>query len=232
VDPKQSQNRLIRLMGKGEVERLGPHFSEHSLTFKETLYEQNANIDAIYFPESGVISMVTELETGDAIECGTIGNEGFAGLPIVLGARRAAWRAICQIPGNAVCLPAELLARERQHGNAWFERLLRYGHFTTIMIAQTAACNRLHFVEARMSRWLLMTHDRVDGDEFPMTQEFLAQMLGVARPTVNIAGAALERAGLIDYARGRVTILDRQGLESAACECYGRINRDLEDVFL
>jgi CRP-like cAMP-binding protein len=148
----------------------------------------------------------------------------------VLGVRHSSNRVICQVPGRALRIPAAAIEAERVRGGPWFSVLLRYVHFVNAMTAQTAACNRMHAVDARMSRWLLMTHDRVDADDFPMTQDFLAQMLGVARPTVNIAGATLQKAGFIKYARGRVTILDRQGLESASCECYARIQQEFEST--
>jgi hypothetical protein len=123
-----------------------------------------------------------------------------------------------------------VIAEESERGTPWFRLLLRYAHFVNAMTAQHAACNRLHAVDARMSRWLLMTHDRVEADDFPLTQEFLGMMLGVARPTVNIAGATLQKAGFIKYTRGRITVLDRAGLESASCECYFRIREELDHV--
>jgi CRP-like cAMP-binding protein len=134
----------------------------------------------------------------------------------------------CQIAGRARVVAARVIEDERMSATSWFGVLLRYVSFVMAMMSQTAACNRMHTVDARMSRWMLMTHDRVGRDDFPLTQEFLAIMLGVARPTVNIAGAELQRAGFIKYRRGRITILDRQGLESASCECYGRIRQELE----
>jgi CRP-like cAMP-binding protein len=175
-----------------------------------------------------VISVVTDLHHGETIETGTIGNEGLVGVPAVLGVEQSPSRVFCQIPGTATRVSAAIIAKERESGSRWFGVLLRYINFVNAMTAQSAACNRMHAVDARMSRWLLMTHDRVDSDVFPLTQEFLAQMLGVARPTVNIAGATLQRAGFIKYSRGRVSILDRPGLESASCECYRRIREVLE----
>jgi CRP-like cAMP-binding protein len=173
--------------------------------------------------------VVTDLDRGETIETGTIGNEGVAGLPALLGVRHSSSRVFCQIPGRALRLPADVIAAERDKATPWFQLLLRYANFANVMAAQSAACNRMHSVDARMSRWLLMTHDRVESNDFPLTQEFLAQMLGVARPTVNIAGATLQKAGFIKYSRGRVTVLDRKGLESASCECYARIRQELED---
>jgi hypothetical protein len=133
---------------------------------------------------------------------------------------------LCQIPGRALRLPATVLEDERRRGQPWMSRLLRYVSFLMAMIGQTAACNRNHDLEARLGRWLLMTHDRVDTDDFPLTQEFLATMLGVSRPLVHAACAALERAGFIEYSRGRIKLIDRKGLRSASCECYDRLRAE------
>jgi CRP-like cAMP-binding protein len=228
MELKQSRNHLLRQLTPADRERLGPKFQEQNLAFKQMLFEPGQRVDWVYFPESGVISLVTDLEDGEPIETGTIGNEGVVGLPAILGVAHSAGRVFCQIPGRALRLPAGVIAAERERGTHWFQALLKYVHFVTAMAAQSAACNRMHSVDARMSRWLLMTHDRVDSDDFPLTHEFLAQMLGVARPTVNIAGATLQKAGFIEYTRGRITVLDRAGLESASCECYRRIRQELE----
>jgi CRP-like cAMP-binding protein len=222
-----SRNLLLRQLSPADRERLAPHLQPVPLAFRQTLFEQGEEIAHVYFVESGVVSLVTDLEGGETIETGTVGNEGLAGIPAVLGVRRAPGRAFCQVPGSGWRVAEAVIAAERERASAWFGVLLRYVSFATAMTAQSAACNRLHTVDARMSRWLLMTHDRVGGDDIPLTQEFLAEMLGVARPTVNIAGATLQKAGFIRYARGRITVLDRAGLESAACECYQRIRQEL-----
>lgn len=228
MDLDHSRNVLIRRMPLDVRKRLAPHFEEEELAFKQTLLEQGKLIKYIYFVESGVVSMVTDLTDGETIETGTVGNEGLVGLPAVLGIRRASGRALCQVPGRALRIAVEMIDAEAAQASPWFRVLLRYANFVAAMAAQTAACNRAHPVEARMSRWLLMMHDRVDSDDFALTQQFLSMMLGVARPTVNIAGATLQKAGFIRYARGRITILDRRGLESASCECYGRVREELE----
>ena len=215
-------------MSAEERERLASSFREERLDFKQTLYEQDKTVEFVYFVETGVMSLITEFADGELIETGTVGNEGLVGLPAVLGVHYAPGRAICQIAGRGLRIASEAIRAEANRGSPWFHVLLRYANFVTAMAAQTAACNRMHSVDARMSRWLLMTHDRVDGDEFPLTQEFLAIMLGVARPTVNIAGSMLQSAGFITYRRGRITVRDRTGLESASCECYGRIREELE----
>jgi CRP-like cAMP-binding protein len=230
VDLASARNLLLRRLSNADRERLGPHFQHVPLDFKQTLFEQRQPITHVHFVESGMVSLVTDLEGGETIETGTVGNEGFAGLPAVLGVGHAPGRAFCQIAGDAWRLPEPAIAAERERATPFFRLLLRYVNFATAMTAQSAACNRLHTVDARMARWLLMTHDRVDGDELALTQEFIAEMLGVSRPTVNIAGATLQKAGFIRYARGRIAVLDRPGLESAACECYLRIREELEDT--
>jgi len=225
---ENTRNLLLQGMSPEERDRLGAEFREERLDFKQTLAEQGKPVKYVYFIDSGVMSLVTDLSDGEVIETGTVGNEGLVGLPAVLGVRHSPGRALCQIPGHGFRVRAEVITAEAERGTPWFRLLLRYANFVVAMTAQGAACNRLHAVDARMSRWLLMTHDRVDGDDFPLTQEFLGLMIGAARPTVNIAGATLQKAGFIRYTRGRITVLDRTGLESAACECYFRIRDELE----
>jgi CRP-like cAMP-binding protein len=231
MDLRRSRNLLLRKLSEADRERLEPHFTEEPLAFKQPLLEQGKHVHRVFFIESGVASMVTDLADGEMIETSTVGNEGLVGLPAVLGGGRSPGRAFCQIPGRMSVVDAKVIDAERQNNGRWFAFLLRYANFVTAMVGQNAACNRLHNVELRMSRWLLMTHDRVDADEFPLTQEFLAAMLGVARPTVNIAGATLQRAGFIKYTRGRITVIDRKGLESASCECYAKIREEFEAAF-
>jgi CRP-like cAMP-binding protein len=226
----RARNRLLRQLSPADRERLERHFEPVELEFKDRLFDQRKPVTQVYFVESGVVSLVTDLEGGETIETGTVGNEGLVGLPAVLGVRHAPGRAFCQVAGAAWRVGADVIAAERHQATPWFRLLLRYTSFVTAMTAQSAACNRMHTVDARMSRWLLMTHDRVERDEIPLTQEFLGEMLGVARPTVNIAGATLQKAGFIRYTRGRITVLDRPGLESASCECYRRIREELEDT--
>jgi CRP-like cAMP-binding protein len=198
------------------------------LNFKEELYGQDEPIGYMYFVETGVVSIVRDLEDGGTIETGTIGREGVIGLPAFLGITTATGRAFCQIPGTATRIPIGRMIEERQRNSRLAELVLRSANAFMSMLAQTAACNRAHPVDERMARWLLMTHDRVEGDDFPLTQEFLAQMLGVRRPSVNTAGLSLQNAGLIRYSRGKITILDRKALEASSCECYFVITREFE----
>jgi len=222
--PRDTRNALLQQLSQTEYERVRPQLKDVPLEFKQVLYEPDGPIDAVYFVEHGVVSLVTLLDDGATVETGTVGNEGVAGLPVFLETDRGTDRGICQIAGNAKRLAAEHVHAERRRPDSQLlSVVLRYTSAVIKMTAQTAACNRLHTVEERMSRWLLMMLDRVGHSEFALTQEFLAQMLGVRRPTVNIAGATLQRAGLIRYTRGKIAVVDRGGLEDASCECYARI---------
>jgi CRP-like cAMP-binding protein len=219
-----TRNSILERLSQEDYYRLSGHIEEVTLDFKRVLYEPGDHLSEVYFVEDGVISIITPLEDGGTVETGTVGNEGVVGLPIFLKTGHATERALCQIAGSAKRIPASAIDAEQRRGDSQLIALvLRYTSAVIAMTAQTAACNRMHPVEERMSRWLLMMLDRVGRPEFALTQEFLAQMLGVRRPTVNIAGATLQKAGLIRYSRGRVAIVDRGGLEAAACECYARI---------
>jgi len=219
-----SRNIILRELPKDELDRIAAVAEWVSLSAKEPIWESNRPIEHVYFPQTAVISIVTLLDTGP-IEAITIGNDGFAGLPVFHGPRQTVTRAGCQIPGDSwrlstqsfidLCDPAHQLRRV----------LDRYSQLVIETISQSAACNRVHVIEERCARWLLMSHDRVGSDEIPLTQEFLAQMLGVRRPGVTVAIGILERAGLISHGRGRITITDRKGLEAASCECYAVIKR-------
>lgn len=218
------RNELLSRLPTREYERLAPHLEAVPLVFKETLHEEGAPIRHAYFVEIGVISVVSVLEeTDDIVETCTIGHEGLLGVAVLLHAPVSTQRAFCQVPGHALRIAAKQLLTASDELPVLRTLLLRYTHALMSMIAQTAACNRMHVVESRMARWLLMTLERVDGPAFPITQEFLARMLGVRRPAVSLAGAALQKAGLIRYARGVITVLDQAGLRRASCECYEQV---------
>jgi CRP-like cAMP-binding protein len=168
----------------------------------------------------------------DAIESGTVGREGLVGVPSILGAKLAPTTAFAQVPGRALCIETNSFLEVVKQEHELLDLFLLYTNALMAMIAQSAACNRAHEVVARMARWLLMTHDRVDGDEFPMTQEFLAQMLGVRRPAINAAGRQLQSEGYIRYSRGRIRVSDRAGLEAVSCECYDHVERIMATVRL
>lgn len=224
-------NHLLRRLPAAEYKKLAPDLEAVTLEFKEPLYEQDGLIKHVDFVTSGVVSLITIAEGGAQLETGTVGREGFVGVPLLLGAPRAGGRAICQIEGSAVRISAARFRSALDQSEPLRRTLLLYANYLLTMTAQTAACNREHDVEARMSRWLLMSRDRVDSDTFPLTQEFLGQMLGVRRSAVNIAGRKLQEAGMIRYSRGKVTIVDRRELEQNACECYAHVARELTRTF-
>jgi CRP-like cAMP-binding protein len=199
------------------------------LEIKTVLFEPGQPIEGVYFPLDGVISLVTALEGGDIVEVATVGNEGIVGVPLVSHGTLAV-RAIAQVAGRSLRMEAAAYLDEVE-GCASFRAVTEsYVRALFGQISQAAACNRLHTNEERLSRWLLMSHDRVGCDEFAITHEFLGQMLGSRRATVTLSAGILQAAGLIRYHRGHVTILDREGLEAVSCECYGVIKRELEQV--
>ncbi len=216
-------NTLLAALGPSELEGLRMRLEPVPLALKQTLHEPDRPVEHVYFVTSGVASMVNEPNPGQVVEFATIGREGMVGLPLLFGAKSMPSRAFVQVPGEALRMPASEFQDMLERHRPFRERLMRYGLALLIQVAQATSCNRLHEVQERCARWLLQTHDRVDGDSFPLTQEFLAQMLGVHRPTVSVAAGMLQRAGLIRYVRGTVTILDRKGLEAASCSCYGFI---------
>lgn len=222
------ENRLLSVLAADALERLRPHLEPVALTLRATLYRPNEPISHVYFPCNAVCSLILTLEGGVTVEFGTVGNEGLLGLPVFLGADSTPGEAFAQVAGRALRLPADILRQQTAGGGALHDLLQRYAQAFTNQIAQTAACNRAHSVDERCARWLLMTHDRVGGDRFRLTQQFLAQMLGVRRATVNTAASILQRAGFIRYSRGVIAVADRPGLESAACTCYRTVREEFE----
>jgi CRP-like cAMP-binding protein len=221
------ENRLLGALPKDDHDRLLPHLEEVSLPLREILYEANGPIAHVFFPLHGVVSLVIS-DGGFTLEVGIIGNEGLVGTPVFLGADRSPTRAIAQIPGDALRMEVKVFQSEMTRHGAFYGLVQRYTQTMINQISQSIVCNHRHSVEKRMCRWLLMSHNRVGADEFPLTHEFLAQMLGVRRPTVTAVAGALQKAGLISYHRGRISVLDRKGLEAASCECYEVVTKELE----
>lgn len=219
-------NRLLCALSPRSQELLAPDLHFMQMAAGDVLYAPGGVIEFVYFPETAVASMVRRMADGAGVEVGTIGREGVVGGSIALGARTTPTECIIQVAGNAQRLPASVVlasfavAREDDGGASLQELMLLYGQALFEQCAQTAACNRLHALEHRCARWLLMIHDRVEGDELLLTQEFLSYMLGVRRAGVTEACGTLMRAGLIRYRHGRITVSDRAGLEAAACECF------------
>ncbi|HUQ87028.1 MAG TPA: Crp/Fnr family transcriptional regulator [Vicinamibacterales bacterium] len=219
----KTDNLVLARLPRAERARLQPHMKLVDLHFKEGIHEQGKPIDFVYFPIRGLVSVVTDLRDGGTIETGTIGREGLVGVSAVLGPSPSPGRAFVQVPGAGYRLPASKLLDHLKQGGELQTLALKVANAQMATVAQTAACNRAHTLEERMARWLLLTRDRMDDDEFPLTQEFLSHMLGVRRPTVSLGGATLQKAGLIRYSRGHITIVDRKGLEQVSCECYSAI---------
>ena len=214
-------NRLLGLLPPRDYERLRPHLQRIALEYRQSLYRAHKPIEFVYFIETGVGSLVNTMANGEAAEVGTIGNEGTVGLPLVLGDNRAPTSVYVQVPGVGLRIKASLFKKELARSASMRAVMLRYTHAFFNQVAQSAACNQFHSLQQRCCRWLLMTHDRMHSDEFLLTQEFLAMMLGVQRTGVSAAAGALQRAGLIRYKRGTVTIINRRGLIRRSCECYG-----------
>ncbi len=212
-----------------ERQRLAPALTRVHLEIKRVLFDPGQPIDAVYFPLGGVVSLVTPLDNGAIVEVATVGNEGMVGVPLVLGGSLAV-RAISQVAGPSLRMGVAAFHAQMARTPGLRAIVNRYLLALFGQIAQAAACNRLHTNEERLSRWLLMSHDRVGVDEFAITHEFLGQMLGSRRATVTLSAGVLQAAGLIRYHRGRVAILDREGLEDVACECYAVIKEELDRV--
>jgi CRP-like cAMP-binding protein len=213
-------NRLLSLLSDEDYQRLRPHLSRVVLDYKKNLYEASRPIEHVYFPIDGVASLVITTLDGHSTEVGTIGSEGLVGLPICLGDREAPSAVYVQVPGIALKIDARIFRAELERSPALNMVMLHYAHAFFNQLAQSAACAHLHRLEQRCCRWLLMTRDRMPSGDFLLTQEFLGMMLGVRRTSVTDVMGSLQKAGLVRYRRGHVTILDAQALRQRACECY------------
>jgi CRP-like cAMP-binding protein len=228
--PPTSGNRLVAALPDEDRARLLARSETVRLDVPRAVHEANRPIPHVYFPLSGVVSLTSQMDGGDVVEVGLVGNEGMVGLPVFLGASSSPFQAYAQVSGEGWRLPAAAFMEVVERGGALVAVLHRYTHVLLSQTAQAAACNRLHPVEQRLARWLLMTHDRVADDSVPLTQEFLGMMLGVRRASVTTAAGMLQQAGLIRYHRGAIVVLDQPGLEAAACDCYRIIRAEYERV--
>jgi CRP-like cAMP-binding protein len=214
------RNRLLAALPPASATRLFPQLERVALPLRQVLYEPGGPIAHVYFLLGGVVSLVTLFEAGGAVEASLVGNEGMVGLPLFHGVRSDTNQAIVQVNDWALRMPAAAFQSALANDNALRDLLGRYTQSLLSQMSQGAGCNRLHPVNERCARWLLQTQDRAGAAGFPMTHDFLATMLGVRRASVTIAAGALQQAGLIRYQRGRMTIINRAGLEAASCECY------------
>jgi CRP-like cAMP-binding protein len=213
-------NRLLNLLPEGELQAVQKHLRTVELTQRQALYEVHSPIDEIFFPINCVLSAVTVMLDGSAIEVATIGNEGVSGLPAFLAVTTSPHRVFAQVGGSALKADAAALLRANGQLPKLRETITKYQQAFMFQVSQCVACNGLHVIIERCCRWLLMTHDRVDGDELTLTHEFLSFMLGVRRSSVTEVLQSLQQQGLIRYSQGKITILERDRLEELACECY------------
>jgi CRP-like cAMP-binding protein len=218
-------NRLLASLPRQSYRELLPHLDPITLVFGDVLYETGTRIREVYFPGRSVVSLLTVVDGRNALEVGLVGREGMVGLPLALGVETSPVRALVQGGGGAMQMTAAHFRTALNASPPLQRSLGRYTHDLMAQITQTAACNRFHKVEARLARWLLMTRDRVGSSEFRLTHEFLSHMLGVRRVGVTQAASALQRRGLIDYARGDIRIMNDAGLEAAACTCYRSVRK-------
>ena len=213
-------NWLLDALPKEDYERLLDDLQPVSLSLGEVVYESGGLMDHVYFPTTCHVSLLYTMINGETAEMGLVGNEGVVGIALFMGGDTTPNRAVVQGSGRALKLRAKSMHLEFSRGSEFQHLLLRYTQALITQISQTAVCNRLHSVEQRLCRWLLMTHDRTHSDELQMTQEFISNMLGVRREGVTRAAQNLQETGLISYVRGHIRILDRAGLEAHVCECY------------
>jgi len=222
------RNRLLAALPPEDLARLRPRLELVEFDVRQVIQVPDEPIAAVYFPEGGWVSMMALLVDGNSAEVGIVGYEGMVGLPLLLGSDRSPTEAMIQAPGKFLRLGAGAFREELDRSAALRTLLLRYALAFQAQVTQTAACNGHHALDQRLARWLLTAHDRADGDEFPMTQEFLAVMLCVHRPGVTVAARLFQQAGLIRYSSGHMMITDRAGLEAAACECHGAVAREFQ----
>jgi CRP-like cAMP-binding protein len=230
VSPRECSNLLLSRLPEQEYDRLKPGLEVIETPLKFMLYQRDQRIEHVYFPLSGEHSVLATMEDGAAVEVGTVGFEGFSTVEILAGSDRALEKVVCQIPGEAVKMSRARFMQAIEADTVLRRLVYRYLQAYLALVSQSVACNRLHTNEERFARWMLMNHDRAQADDIHITQEFLADMLGVHRPSVSLIARSFQQLGLIRYGRGVVTVLDRQGLEEASCECYAAVKRRFEQV--
>ena len=226
VNPKQ--NHLLDALLSAEFDRLSPNLELVEMSLGKVLYESGGMLEHVYFPTNSIISLLYRMENGSAAEIAVVGNEGILGISLFMGGETTSSRAVVQSAGHAYRLKAQLLKDEFNRGGPVQRLLLRYTQALITQMAQTAVCNRHHSVEQQLCRWLLLSLDRLATDKLTMTQELIANMLGVRREGVTDAAGKLQREGLINYSRGQITVLDRPKLEKRSCECYQVVKAEFD----
>lgn len=228
----RDENMLLASLPDAEREKLSPYLRDELLDFQQILIEPNKPITQLYFPYDAITSTIQEMSDGSSVETGLMGVEGFVGVQLWLHASTTPTRTLVQVPGRAHSMHAtDFIRHVRDTDSPLNELCAKYTHGFLNMTSQTAACNRLHPINERLCRWLKLVHNRVRRDEFPIRQEFMAQMLGVHRPTVSTAANMLQQAGLIKYSRGHMRIVDEEGLRNGSCECLEFIEREFQKIF-
>jgi CRP-like cAMP-binding protein len=226
------QNRLLDALPAEEFARLEPRLELVPLPLGQVIYESGSELRHVYFPTDSIISLLYVMEDGASAEIAVVGNEGIIGVALFMGGETMPNRALVQSAGHAYRLKGQLLKDEFNRSGGLQHRLLRYTQALLTQMGQTAVCNRHHTLDQQLCRWLLLSHDRLHSDELVMTQELIANMLGVRREGVTAAAGNLQRAGLITYHRGHITVVDRAGLEARACECYAVVRKEFDRLLL
>jgi CRP-like cAMP-binding protein len=228
-DGNNVDNEILLALPRTEGEALLPKLEFVRLKLHQVLHEAGETLKSAYFCNSGMFSVLNVMPDGKSVEVGLIGKEGFSGSPLVVGFRTSHTRTVVQAEAGAFRIDADTLRAALPKSPGLEHQLNRYSQLLAVQVTQIAACNRLHEVNERLARWLLMTQDRIGSHDLPLTQEFLAQMLGTRRSSVTVSAGALQHAGLISYTRGNITILDRNHLEDAACDCYALLQKQVKD---
>jgi CRP-like cAMP-binding protein len=222
------QNHLLAALPASEIERIAPHLELVPLKLGQVLYESGGRLKHVYFPTNSIVSLLYVMQDGASAEIAVVGNEGILGISLFMGGESTPSRAVVQSEGFGYRLPAALLKKEFNRGGPMMHLLLRYTQALITQMSQTAVCNRHHSVDQQLCRWLLLSLDRLSGSELTMTQELIANMLGVRREGVTDAAGKLRDAGIIDYSRGRIKVLDRGKLEQQVCECYAVVKQEFD----
>ena len=233
LDDSRPKNRLLASLPPADYKRLRPHLRTIPATAKHVFHPLNEPVRDVFFPNGGVASVTTVMKDGTMVEIATVGCEGVVGINALFGGGMVGGATMMQVPDTSIeVLSVKMFQRELDRRGAFFEGVRRYSQGYLMLMMQSAACLALHTVHERCCRWLLMTHDRVQRDDFHLSHEFLAMMLGSTRPTVTVVASTLQKAGMIKYVHGRITILDRKGLEAASCECYETVKHHFDRLGL
>jgi len=227
------KNKLLAALPEEDFERLRPHLKKISTKVKQVLHRRNEPVREVFFPNGGVASITTVMKDGAMVEIATVGYEGLIGIGAFFGGEEVGTETMIQVPDtDAEVMSAEAFKAEMDRHGALYDNVIRYWQGLLTLIMQSTACMALHPVQDRCCRWLLMAHDRVRQDEFGLSHEFLAMMLGATRPTVTVVAGTLQKSGFIRYKHGRITIVDRKGLEESACECYATVKGQFDRLGL